>query len=163
MLGASESLPQSDIDLKGIVTANRRRRDRGLIAHRVAPVGGDGDIKPDGSDRRVISHPRPDAYTQRVRLRSGHGREVRRDFSGVHEKGGAETGTEALPQFQIGRPDRGTADRGAIGKRRADRLITIPPNGAAAAGVEALVRRQAEFPRPLWLPPDAQGAGSEEA
>src|SRR5258708_10763004 len=104
-----------------------------------------GNIESDGSDRRVISHARAGADAEFVRRRF----EAGTDLAGVHEYGGAEIGAEALPQFQATRRDRGTADRRAVGELRPHRLVAITADGAAAAAVEALVRRPAEFPRPL--------------
>src|SRR5882724_11436764 len=145
MPGALEGLPQPDVDFKGVVAARRRRRDRGRRARLAMPRDRHGNVKSDGSDRRVIPHARAGTDAEFVggRLEAGA------DLSGVHEYDGAEIGAEALPQFETARRNRRTSDRRAVGELRPDRLVAVTADGTAAAAVEALVRRQAEFPRPL--------------
>src|SRR5450755_5203250 len=137
MPGASERLSQSNVELERILL-----REQSLGRH--------GDVESDVSNGRVIAYAYAgtDAELGRHRFQTGA------DLSGIHEYRGAKVGAEALPQFQTTGLDRGAADResgarGADGKFRPHRLILIAANSAAAAPIESLIRRQAQFPRPL--------------
>jgi hypothetical protein len=71
--------------------------------------------------------------------------QVLADIAGIQEHGGTEIRTDALAEFHRAGVDRGATDWIPVGEKRADGLIAVATDRAAAARIEALVRRQAEL------------------
>src|SRR5208283_5278469 len=124
--GASERLPQAEVDLKGLIIG-------------AVMLGRYGNIESDGTDGRVVSDPCPDPDVERA----WHHLEFVADLTAVDEERGTKMLAEALAIFQTAGGDRGAAEGIVrVRNKRACRLVGIAAKGAAAAAVEALIRRQ---------------------
>ena len=97
-----------------------------------------GHVQANRADRRVVAHAASDADEQIGRIQ----RRLIAHLAAVDEECGAEILAEALPVLEAPGADRRGADRivGA-GKIRTHRLVGIAADAAAAAAVEALIRR----------------------
>src|SRR6185312_10639924 len=122
--GTSERLPQADIDLEAVVIGPPLRRQR--------------NVEADRTDGGVIAHARSHADTIHASRRT-------RDAAAVGKDDETNIRAHALAQLEVERLHVRAAHGVAVDKLGTDRLVAVAPHGSAAAGIEALIRRQAEL------------------
>src|SRR5262249_45747647 len=125
--GASEGLPQPDVDLELVVTGAASDRS--------------GEVYSDRADRCVVPEACSATEAQGARQRV----EIVADLPGVDEHRKAQTRADALAEFSAASADGGAASRIAVRERGTDRLVAVAADGAASAGIEALVGWEAEL------------------